>query len=324
MTPLNSNSHVEHFVTLFDSRFLPMGMTLHNSLMRHGQPFHLWIICMDETVEKQLAQLSLPHMTLIPLREVETGELLAVKPGRSSQEYCWTLTPFTFQAVFDRDEYIKRVTYLDADLFFFDNPSILLNELDTTKKHVLITEHAFAPEHSYFLPLSGRFCVQFLTFRRTFEAAKVMRWWQERCLEWCFNRHEENRFGDQKYLDAWPELFADEVHIVRQTEKTLAPWNVSHVERTIQGRLAPVFYHFQGLRIISSNKVQLYNENYTIGVNGQRLYSEYLTGLRDSIKALQGFCIAIPLLEGVMSRKGKLLTILRKNPRVIKLDEQLH
>jgi len=315
---MNSNNPLEHFVTLFDSKFLPMGMTLHGSLMAHGQPFHLWIICMDELVEKQLKRISLPHVTLLPLREIETGELLAVKPGRSSREYCWTLTPFTFQAVFDRVDSVERVTYLDADLFFFASPRILLSELDAAGKHVLITEHAYAPEHDYFLSLSGRFCVQFLTCRRTTEAAKVMRWWQEKCLEWCFDLNEENRFGDQKYLDAWPELFAHEVHIVRQTEKTLAPWNVAHLE-TIHGRLDPVFYHFQGLRIISRTEVQLYNENYIVGVVGQRLYDEYLAGLRRCINVLKELGIAMPRIKGYMSRKGRFLTIIGRNPRVIKL-----
>jgi len=86
---------MEHFVTLFDSKFLPLGMALHDSLMTHAQPFHLWILCMDEMVEKQLKQISLSHVTLIPLKEIETQELLAVKPGRTQGEYCWTLTPFT-------------------------------------------------------------------------------------------------------------------------------------------------------------------------------------------------------------------------------------
>jgi hypothetical protein len=316
---MNSNNPVEHFVTLFDSNFLPMGMTLHSSLMSHGQPFHLWIICMDELVEKQLERISLPNVTLMRLREIETGELLAVKPRRSSREYCWTLTSFTFQAVFDRDNSVERVTYLDADLFFFSDPHILLGELDASEKHVLITEHAYAPEHNHFLPLSGRFCVQFLTFRRTIEAAKVMRWWQEKCLEWCFDRHEENRFGDQKYLDVWPDLFSDEVHIVQQTEKTLAPWNVTNFERKLSGRLDPVFYHFQGLRITSANEVQLYNENYFIEAAGKRLYGEYLAGLHNNIRMLKEFGIAIPLIDGYMSRKGRFLAMIGRNPRIIKL-----
>ena len=43
---MHSHNTVEHFVTPLGSNFLPMGMALHDSLMRHGLPFHLWVICM--------------------------------------------------------------------------------------------------------------------------------------------------------------------------------------------------------------------------------------------------------------------------------------
>lgn len=291
-------NNTEHFVTLFDSNFLPMGMALHDSLMTHGQPFHLWILCMDELVEEQLKRISLPNVTLLPLREVETPELLAVKAGRTRGEYCWTMTPFTFQAVFNRDSSVKRVTYLDSDVFFFDNPHILLRELETSGKHVLITEHAYDPEYIRYLTLSGRFCVQFLTFRRTQEAEKVMHWWQDRCLEWCFARFEEGKFGDQKYLDAWPELFANEVHIVQQTEKTLAPWNVKFFSKLLHGRLDPVFYHFHELRIVSPKRVRLF-VMYEISKEGLLLYDVYLAALRNAFMTLYKFGIAIPYIAKV-------------------------
>ena len=287
---------VEHFVTLFDSNFLPMGLALHDSLMTHGQPFHLWILCMDERVEEQLKSFLLPHVTLMPLREVETQDLLVVKPGRNRAEYCWTVTPFTFQMVFDRYHDIQRVTYLDADLYFFDSPRILLNELDASGKHVLITEHAYAPEYIRGQAANGRFCVQFLTIRRTQQASKVMRWWQERCLEWCFDRNEDGKFGDQKYLDAWPELFGNEVTIVQQTEKTLAPWNVNYMENKLQGKLSPVFYHFHGIRITGPDKVQLYRF-YKIGKQGLRLYDHYFASLLKSFAILQKAGIPVPYLK---------------------------
>ena len=316
---MHSARPIEHFVTLFDSNFLPMGLALHDSLMSHGQPFHLWIICMDQAVHQQLERISLPQVTLLPLGELETPELLAVKPGRSGGEYCWTFTPFTFQAVFDRDDTVNRVTYLDADLFFFADPGILLSELEASGKHVQITEHAYAPEHEFFIPLSGRFCVQFLTFRRTPEAARVMRWWQEKCLEWCFARHEEGRFGDQKYLDVWPELFAGEVHIVGQVEKTLAPWNELYFEKLNKGRLDPVFYHFQGVKITSPSTARLYYYNYTIGRKGLQLYRSYRDALRRSVSTMKKFGIAIQWDKEVLSFNRKVLNLVRKDPRIARI-----
>ena len=310
----------EHFVTLFDSKFLPMGMALHASLMTNGRPFHLWIVCMDGTIETQLTSLGLPHTTPIPLASLETPELLAVKPGRSRGEYCWTLTPFTFQAVFDRDDSIQRVTYLDSDIFFFSDPQLLLQELDESGKHVLITEHAYAPEYEFYRDLSGRFCVQFMTFRRTESAEKVMRWWQERCLEWCYDRHEEGKFGDQKYLDDWPERFGDEVHILRQTDKTLAPWNAEFFEKSSGGILDPVFYHFQAFRIIALNEARLYG-GYIIGPDGMRLYGAYLNEIRSSLTIMKQLGIRIPVIREKLTLKEKFWKWRDKEPHYVKLRQ---
>ena len=272
-------------MTLFDSYYLPMGLSLYNSLIEQAQPFHLWVICMDEIVEDRLRLLSLLHLTLIKLKDVENNDLIKVKSKRSKGEYCWTMTPFAPQFVLEINNTIDYITYIDVDMFFFNDPRILLNEFYKSGKHVLITEHFYAPEYNQ-ASTSGRFCVQFMTFRRTPESKKIMNWWQERCLEWCSANFDKGRLGDQKYLDDWPTMFESDVHILKQVEKTLAPWNVFFFEKKFQGKLDPVFYHFEGFRIVNSNKAFLYS-SYKIGEAGLILYDRYISNLRNSINILK-------------------------------------
>jgi hypothetical protein len=285
---------VEHFVTLFDQGFLAMGLALHGSLRAQAGPsnFRLWIVCMDDEVETSLKALDLPDVSLIPLREIETPGLLAVKPGRSRGEYCWTVTPFTFPAVFERAPEAKQVTYLDADLYFFAPPNALLDEFARSGKDVLITDHAYAPEYDMSVK-SGRFCVQFLTFRNTAAGMEVLRSWQAQCLEWCFARFEPNRFGDQKYLDEWPEKYARAVHILAQTDKTLAPWNASMFES--RAALAPVFYHFHGLRLVREREV-LCCVGYRISAPVRKLYETYVKNMAAVVNGLEQRGIRVPRL----------------------------
>lgn len=268
---------------------------------------------MDELVEQNLQRLALPHVTLIPLREVEDARLLEVKPTRSRVEYCWTLTSFTPLFVFERDPQVQRVTYLDADLFFFDSPKLLLDEFEHSGKHVQITEHAYDPRYERFgrAKRGGRFCVQFMTFRRTLEGIKVMRWWQDRCLEWCYARVEDGKFGDQKYLDQWPELFGPEVHILLQKEKALAPWNVAYFEKLGQGQVAPVFYHFHGCRILSSSELLLYS-GYRVGNAANHLYETFINALDHAVAELKQVGISIPCLPRRKDWIGKLATLKRQ------------
>lgn len=233
---------MEHYITLFDSLFLPQGLALHQSLERQANNYVLWVLCMDETAHATLTQLDLPNLRLLSLKDVETPELLKVKAERAVNEYCWTITPHTPTFVFDADPEAQRATYLDADTWFMQDPAKILEELDNSGKSVLITEHAYSPECDE-TEHSGIYCVQFMSFARD-GGEPVRQWWQERCLEWCFNRSEDGKFGDQKYLDDWPERFSDSVHVLENRHYTLAPWNARRF-RPDTG----VMWHFQALRL---------------------------------------------------------------------------
>src|SRR5438067_2358097 len=107
---MSFDEKVEQFATLFDIHYLPHGLCLHRSLLEHGQPFRLWVLCLDGEVELALRRLNLPHVTLISLAQAETQALRQVKPGRNTAEYCWTLTPFLPECVLQRMPQLERVT----------------------------------------------------------------------------------------------------------------------------------------------------------------------------------------------------------------------
>lgn len=291
----------EHFITLFDNNYLPIGLCLHQSMVLHCQPFHLWILCMDVTVERHLRKLALPYVTLIPISEIEDSALLAVKSHRTAGEYCWTLTPFSPKAVFDRDSTVECVTYIDADMYFFSSPTCFFTEFRDSGKHVMVTEYAMDSDvgRETHPAAAGRFCVQFMPFRRTKEAENILYWWQNRCIEWCYNRFEDGRFGDQKYLDQWPELFENEVHILQQREKTLAPWNLRYIYSQ-NGCISPVVYHFSGLKLISPNRLLLYVGR-KVGKASKEIYSAYMRSMERSIQLLAAHKIEVAYLPW---RKG--------------------
>lgn len=270
---------MEHFVTLFNSLFLPQGLALHLSMERHLRDYKLWILCVDDETNELLGRLDLPNISRLKLSDLETPELLEVKQGRTVAEYCWTLTPFAPKFVFEADSTVERVTYIDSDLWFRKNPKPIFDEFEASDKQVLITDHAYAPEYDQ-SETSGQFCVQYMTFSRN-GGEFVRQWWEDRCIEWCFARVEDGKFGDQKYLDAWPELFGDVVHVLRDKELTLAPWNAT---RFPYGNA--IFYHFHGLRIISKNKIEI--QNYFLpNVLINHVYNSYFDDIREIISQLE-------------------------------------
>lgn len=270
---------MEHFVTLFNSLFLPQGLALHMSMEKHLNNFTLWIICVDDEVYNALRELNLPNVRLLKLSDIETEELLLVKPNRTIAEYCWTLTPFAPRFVFEADLNVKRVTYIDADLWFLKNPEAIYSEFEKSGKQVLITDHAYAPEYDQ-SSIFGSYCVQFVIFNRN-KCEIVRKWWEDQCIEWCYSKVENGKFGDQKYLDSFPKLFASDVHVLYEKEFTLAPWNAT---RFPYGN--GIFYHFHGLRIVSKNKLQIGSYSLPISLK-KNVYLPYCNDLKSAINHLE-------------------------------------
>ena len=110
---------VEHFCTCFDSYFLPQGLSLYKSLESHSADFILWIVCLDRKTYDVLSDYALPRIKLLLISDLEDEKLLILKQNRNKSEYIWTLSPFLPKWIFEADQSLKRITYLDADTFFF-------------------------------------------------------------------------------------------------------------------------------------------------------------------------------------------------------------
>ncbi len=289
---------MEHFVTLYDSLFLPQGLALHASMERHVKKYTLWVLCVDDEAYKILEKLELSNVRLLQLSQLETAELLKVKAERTKGEYCWTLTPFAPRFVFEADSMVERVTYVDADLWFRKDPIAIFKEMESSGKSVLITEHGYSPEYDL-SATSGQYCVQFMVFERV-SGEPVRQWWEERCIEWCFARVENDKFGDQKYLDCWPEIFSSLVHVLSTPELTLAPWNATRYSYS-----SSVFYHFHGLRLLARERVDI-GEIYSLPkVLIDHVYKPYLKDFRAAISLLSdmGFLVKYQKKENSIIKK---------------------
>jgi hypothetical protein len=244
------------FCTLFDERYAAKGLTLYRTLTRHRPGTRLVIFCMDEGTERLVESLRLRDVRAVPLRALEefTPELLRVRPERSVVEYYWTLTPAACRYVLHREPGCDAVTYVDADVMMFADPEPVFAEMAAAS--VLLVPHGYPPRWKHWEKPGGIYNVQFMVFRNDDRGRAAVDWWHDRCLEWCFDRHEPGRFGDQKYLDDWPERFAG-VHVLRHHGGGLGPWNAGQYEvaRDRDGRVTVggdplLFFHFSSLEIL--------------------------------------------------------------------------
>ncbi len=240
-----------NYCTLFDSNYLTRGLAMYESLKKCSDDFYLYIFAFDDRSYDLLNKLNLKNTTIISLSEFEDDELLAIKGSRTPVEYCWTCTPSIIKYSIEKYN-LPSCTYLDADLYFFSNPSILIEEMKD--KSVLITEHRYTPEYDMSTK-SGVYCVQFMTFKNDNNAMKILNWWRDACNDWCYARFEDGKFGDQKYLDDWITRF-DGVHVLQNLGGGVAPWNVQQYDLS-KKEFNLIFYHFHSYKIYDNDRIEL-------------------------------------------------------------------
>jgi len=248
------------FCTLFDSNYLSRGLVMYRSLVATGADFHLYIYAFDDLCLDILRDMGLPQITVVSMAEFENEQLLSVKSTRTPVEYCWTCTSHIIGHALST-YHLDEITYLDADMFFYASPALLLDEFHRSGASVLLTEHRYSFVYNQ-SKKSGIYCIQFITFRNDERGLSALTWWQDRCLEWCFAYVEDGKFGDQKYLDDWQTRFIG-VHVLEHVGGGVAPWNIQRYSLQKEGEQHRVggqqliFYHFHGYKFYGDGTLNL-------------------------------------------------------------------
>ncbi len=238
-----------NFCTYFDSYYLLKGVSLYLSLERVTDDFHLYVMAFDKECYDKLLLCKFKHMTVELWDEWETPEIKKVKGDRNRAEYCWTCGSSVIYH-FLKHYNLPDITYLDSDLFFIGNPKYAFDEIGTHS--VAITEQGISEKAE---KMYGKYCVQYMYFRNDENGIAALTWWRDSCIEWCYQRFEDNRFGDQKYLDQFPIKFKN-VYVIQNPGVGIAPWNMNRYAYKQDGRIVikngkeypTVFFHMHAFK----------------------------------------------------------------------------
>lgn len=299
-----------HICTYFDSRYLHMGLTLCRSIAKHcSVEFRIWVLCLDEETEKVLRQLNLPGISPISLKDVENENkaLLEVKGSRERVEYYWTLSPILPLYIFRNHPEVDVITYVDADIAFFSDPHTVLDQLGDA--NILIDPHDFSDCYAHCIKY-GKYNVGVLSFRNNEFGLECLNWWKERCLEFCGAKYVDGKYGDQSYLDEFPERFVGVVEAGMGV--SLAPWNTQKhdIITSTDGRLLVdgepvVCYHFQSLKFYRPWLIRLseYAMETKLKKNVYRPYLKMLSDSDDYLKRngfnIPRYCTAIKWRDSI-------------------------
>ena len=268
----------ENFITYFDKNYLPRGLCLYNSLIKQKINFVLWVVCTDKETYRFFKENNFEHIKTIDLKDIENDELLYVKKIRNKTEYFWTITSFCIDYVLNNFVNEDRITYVDADIYFFKDPTSIFDEFEKSKKDVLITKHSYSPELDL-SNIAGHFCVQFLIFKKG-NGQEVLKDWGKSCVDSCSIKAKDGKVGDQMYLNEWPQKFNSYIHILESESFAMGPWNALRYPFS-----DAIFFHFHGIKIVNNKTLflGLYDIPEKTIIN---LYKPYAKELKENITNL--------------------------------------
>lgn len=218
---------MKYFCTLSDKNYLALGVALYRSLkLRCAEPFKLYYLCLDDETYNRF--LSLNYKEIIPVSlskwEKEEKELRDARENRPYNEYCWTLASYFSYYLLGLNpsthlnQAIDHITYVDSDIFFYQDPEIIYKEIG--EKSVGIIAH----RHNCIGNTDGAYNVGIIYFKNDGDGQEVLKWWRDAVL---FKKYPEyHGCGDQKYLEGFIPNFGEEIICV--ADKTFAhgaPWN---------------------------------------------------------------------------------------------------
>jgi hypothetical protein len=222
------------------------------------------------------------------LEDIDTKLITQLRQTREHREFCWTLGSVFSNWIMDREE--KDLVYLDADIYFFGNPGVILNEIDSADLAAI--PHRF-PERLRNYEINGRFNVQWVYFKASRIGRHALNQWASQCIDCCDYAPERGIIGDQKYLDEWPSLYAT-FREIEHLGAGVAPWNHELAEIKFEneqfwfGAHQMIFFHFHNLRIQENGRVQMsapmYEDIQRLPIN---LYRNYLAHLAVLSKVME-------------------------------------
>lgn len=292
------------YTTVFDKNYAARALVMIRTLLEHAPSSKIYALCCDD--ESFAAFNMLPEERIIPIDIRQAiGQYKELESSRTHTELMWTLSSFSFDVVFKLFPDEALVTYLDADLFFLKDPSSIVEQFSNSESGVLITRHDYSARLGHLEKKFGRFNVQFIPMKKI-EGWPIRERWRAQCEKWCFARHEDGQFGDQKYLNEWPVLWGGLVSIWDKKGTFQGPWNAENFPTS-----EATCFHFSSLKILGKFKVMLALPGYSIpSLHMKHFYVRYLKALREATSTLRETGLALDPVAGfhvwIIARKNVL------------------
>lgn len=269
-----------NFCTSYGANYIHKGLVLYESLRKVESDFTMYVMAFDKECYDYLKKLNLPQMVVDNFDDIETDELREIKKERTRSEYCWTVGPLLTEHFIVKYN-LESVAFIDADMMFYTSPKVIFDEIGDNSIAITLHDMDRVIDQS-------KYIVQFEFFRNDENGMKCLRWWRDRCIEWCYCRYEDGKYGDQGYLEQFDKLF-DKVYVLKNPAACVSIVNIGTLNpvgksMTYRGKEYPVviFHYLCSKFDVKDDKIlDLVEIGAKIDENWLSFYHDYCNAMLD-------------------------------------------
>lgn len=241
--------------TIVSANYLAYAKTLADSVRLWEPDAEFRVLIVDRAVPKVKEAVQKLGLTAVYAEELGLDDFEQLTFKYDIVELNTALKPTFLKRLLAQG--FEQVWYMDPDIRLYRTVVPVKKALEHAS--IALTPHAVAPAMDGFRPSdidflrTGSYNLGFIAFRKTPEAARMLDWWESRCLAYGFNDLGFGTFVDQKWIDLVPAYF-DGVSIVKHPGCNVAYWNLHERKLTEEGGRIEVngeelcFFHFSGVK----------------------------------------------------------------------------
>jgi hypothetical protein len=234
--------------TVCNLAYLPKALVLAESLLKYeNEKIHIYIF--DKKIDVELPDTLAKY---IWIEDAGVPNLLQLAFKYDITEFSTSLKPFLAIQLLEQ---FDNVIFLDPDTCLYHSLAPVLEDLG--KFPIVLTPHYTTPE-SNDLPNSdvgmmrfGSFNLGFFGVAKTDEGLSFLRWWNDRCIRYCYFETQFGLSTDQKWVSIAPCFFPN-LHVSFNPGLNVAMWNAQERRISVNEeggywvneKFPLIFFHF--------------------------------------------------------------------------------
>lgn len=269
-----------NIATILDKNYLLKSVAFYDALVKFNKEYIFWFLCLDKDTKEILEKLSLNNVITMSIEEIGDEELLKTRSSRSIAEFAFTSKPAWINYILNKIENGDTLIYADNDIIYFSAPEDISERMKEGGYSIGITLHKFSEKKNWMNEKIGKYNAGLIYFISDQNSRLCVNEWRKQCIDWCYLKYENGKFGDQLYMNKWPEKYKG-VYEIPDKGVNLGSWNIYNFKVTERGENffideePLVCYHFHRIKFyIAGNKIK----PLPIYIYHKKLYNMY-TGM---------------------------------------------